>query len=129
MNDDREDPFEDIFREIERLMNDVVGTGGPREGAARDGGRPSSPTHIDVYEDDGQIRVVADLPGVDRADIAVQSDGEYVSVTAETETRHYDERVALPAPVDPESGSGTYNNGVLEVTFDRVRSATDIDIE
>ncbi|MFB6110845.1 MAG: Hsp20/alpha crystallin family protein [Halodesulfurarchaeum sp.] len=130
MNDDRNDPFDDIFREIERMMNDMVGTGGPQNGPVQQGGPgPTNSTHIDVYEDDGQIRVVADLPGVERSDISVRSDGEYVSVSAETDTRHYDDRVALPAPVDPESGSGTYNNGVLEVTFDRARSATDVDIE
>ncbi|MGM0372717.1 MAG: Hsp20/alpha crystallin family protein [Halobacteriota archaeon] len=130
MRDDREDPFDDIFREIERMMNDMVGTAGPQEGGIQQSGvGTATPTHIDTYEDDDQIRVVADLPGVAREDISVQSDGEYVTVLAENETRHYDERVALPAPVDPESGSGTYNNGVLEIIFDRARETTDIDIE
>lgn len=127
--DDPDDPFDDIFREIERMMNDMVGTTGPQKGGARTGMQATSGTHVDVYDDADLIRVVADLPGVSRSDISVQSDGEYVTIGAESETRSYDERVALPARVDPESGSATYNNGVLEVTFDRSQSKTDIDIE
>ncbi|MFW6004327.1 MAG: Hsp20/alpha crystallin family protein [Halodesulfurarchaeum sp.] len=126
---DREDPFDDIFREIERMMNEMVGTPGPQAGGARTDLQSPGSTHVDVYEDDGEIRLVADLPGVARSDIGVQCDGEYVTISAESDTRSYDERVALPAHVDPESGSGTYNNGVLEITFDRSRSKTDIDIE
>ncbi len=126
---DRDDPFDDIFREIERMMNEMVGTPGPQAGSARTGVQATSSTHVDVYEDDDLVRVIADLPGVSRSDISVQCDGESVTVSAESETRSYDERVALPAPVDPESGAGTYNNGVLEVTFDRSRSKTDINIE
>ncbi|MBS3760771.1 Hsp20/alpha crystallin family protein [Halodesulfurarchaeum sp.] len=126
--DDRDDPFDDIFREIERMMNDMVGTAGPQEGEAP-GVQATSPTHVDVYEDDDLVRVIADLPGVSRDDISVQCDGEYVTVSARNDSRTYDERVALPAPVDPETGSGTYNNGVLEITFDRSQSTTDIDIE
>ena len=127
--DDRDDPFDDIFREIERMMEDMVGTQGPQESGAQTGQQTTSPTHVDVYEDDEVVRVVADLPGVAQSDIAVQCDGEYVTLSATSETRSYDERVALPTRVDPESGTGTYNNGVLEVTFDRTQSATDIDIE
>jgi HSP20 family protein len=126
---DRDDPFEDIFREIERMMNEMVGTPGPQAGGARTDLQVSGSTHVDVYEDEDTVRVVADLPGVAREEISVQCDGEYVTIGAESDSRSYDERVALPAHVDPESGNGTYNNGVLEVTFDRARSATDIDIE
>ncbi|MFB6086843.1 MAG: Hsp20 family protein [Halodesulfurarchaeum sp.] len=126
---DRDDPFEDIFREIERMMNEMVGTPGPQTGGPGTEMQQATSTHVDVYEDEEGVRVVADLPGVERSDIGVQCDGEYVTISAESETRSYNERVALPAHVDPESGSGTYNNGVLEVTFDRSRSKTDIDIE
>ena len=127
--DDRDDPFDDIFREIERMMEDMVGAHGGQEGGPQPGQQATSQTHIDVYEDDDVVRVVADLPGVEQSDIAAQCDGEYLTLSAASETRSYEERVALPTRVDPESGSGTYNNGVLEITFDRTASSTDIDIE
>jgi HSP20 family protein len=126
---DRDDPFDDIFREIERMMEDMVGTAGPPDGGARMGAQAANPNHVDVYEAEDEIRLVADLPGVDQSDISVQCDGQYVTLSAKNGDRAYDERVSLPARVDPESGSGTYNNGVLEITFERSQSATDIDIE
>lgn len=125
--DDREDPFDDIFREIERMMNDMVGDM-QRGGSFGSSIDARTTTHVDVYEDDDEIRVIADLPGVAKSDISLQCDGEIVTIAAASETREYDERVSLPAAVDPESGSATYNNGVLEVTFSRTGSATDIDV-
>lgn len=127
--DDRDDPFDDIFREIERMMNDMVGN--TQGGGNVDPGSMNQQrsTHVDVYEEEDRIRVVADLPGVAKSDIGVQSDGEMVTISATSETRQYDERVSLSAAVDPESGTATYNNGVLEITFERNERSTDINIE
>lgn len=128
--DDADDPFDDIFREIERMMNEMM-----TEGRRGEGGFEQAPagfgrdTHVDVHETDSVIRVVADLPGVAKSDISLQCDGEYLTISAASDAREYDERLALPSRVDPESGSATYNNGVLEVSFDRVEEATDIDVE
>ena len=128
--DDRDDPFDDIFREIERVMEDMM-----QEGPAGDVNVSGGPagfgddTHVDVHETDEEVRVVADLPGVAKDDISLQCDGEYLTIGAASDVREYDERITLPARVDPESGSATYNNGVLEVVFERIRGATDIDVE
>ncbi|MFB6081234.1 MAG: Hsp20/alpha crystallin family protein [Halanaeroarchaeum sp.] len=124
----RDDPFDDIFREIERMMDEMM-SGQGAEGFDEQGTGFGSDTHVDVHETTEEVRVVADLPGVEKSDIALQCDGEVLTISAESEVRSYDERVSLPARVDPESGSATYNNGVLEVTFDRVERATDIDVE
>ncbi|MFB6069456.1 MAG: Hsp20/alpha crystallin family protein [Halanaeroarchaeum sp.] len=127
--DDRDDPFDDIFREIERMMDEMMY--GPDRQGVREGGPAEfgSDTHVDVHETNDEVRMVADLPGVEKADIALQCDGEMLTITADGEARSYDERLTLPSRVDPESGSATYNNGVLEVVFDRVEAATDIDVE
>ena len=128
--DDRDDPFDDIFREIERMMNDMMsGDVGRTQQFGGGGMDTQTTTHVDVYEDDEKVRVIADLPGVSKSDISLQCDGELVTISAASETRQYDERVGLPGKVDPESGAATYNNGVLEVTFDRSTAATDIDVE
>jgi HSP20 family protein len=112
------------------MMEEMVGAPGPQDGGARMGVQSGhSTTQADVYEDGDLVRVVADLPGVERSDISVQCDGQTVTIAAETETRSYDERITLPTRVDPETGSGSYNNGVLEVTFERAASSTDVEIE
>ena len=124
--DDRDDPFGDIFREIERMMEEMMG-GAP----AFDGDQSgfSSDTHVDVYETDDEIRVIADLPGVKKGDISIQCDGDIVTISAQSTLREYDERISLPGRVNARSGDASYNNGVLEVSFERVETSTNIDVE
>lgn len=85
-------------------------------------------THIDVYEEAGEVHVVADLPGVEKSDIDVTCDGQLVTIRADGERRSYDEQVRLPRPVDETSASATYNNGVLELTFEPASGGASIEI-
>ncbi|WP_313691868.1 Hsp20/alpha crystallin family protein [Halorarum halobium] len=120
MRDDRDDPFGDIFDEIERMMNDVAGTGDAGFG---------TDTHVSVQHEDELVRLVADLPGVGKDDVDLQCDGRTLTIAADSETRRYDERVRLPVRVDEHSASASFNNGVLEVTFDALEPSADIDVE
>ncbi len=120
--DDRDDPFDNIFNEIERMMNEMTGAHDDRTGFA-------SETHVDVYEEGDVIRLVADLPGVEKDAIELKCDGEMLTISAASDRREYDERVRLPARVDEHSASASFNNGVLEVTLDRVEDSAAIDVE
>jgi HSP20 family protein len=121
--DDRDDPFDDIFSEIERMMEQMTGGvgGGGNAGFGSD-------AHVSIYEDDEEIRVVADLPGISKEAIDIKCDGRYVTIFASTEHSDYEERIELPARVEEHSASATFNNGVLEVTLDRTGSSADIDL-
>ncbi|WP_459194532.1 Hsp20/alpha crystallin family protein [Halosimplex sp. J119] len=129
--DDRDDPFDEFFREIERMMNDVMDDARAR-GGSNAGAGPSDPSgadvHLDVYEEDDQLRVVADVPGVDKEDIDLRCDGEVLTLDAAGAAREYHERVRLPTRVDEHSASASYNNGILEVTFDRADDSANIDL-
>jgi HSP20 family protein len=125
-NRDDEDPFDEVFREIERLMDEMMGVDADIETSlGPDGG---ADTHADVHEYDDRIVVIADLPGVEKGDIELKCDGRIVSIHASNDARSYDERVRLPSRVDEHSAEATYNNGVLEVTFDRIEDSADIDV-
>ncbi|WP_232700472.1 Hsp20/alpha crystallin family protein [Halobacterium wangiae] len=124
--DDRDDPFDDIFREIERMMDEMIGGA---QGLRGDQSGFSTGTHVDVHESDDTIRVIADLPGVEKDDISIQCDGKQVTISAHTDSREYDERVSLPGRVDARSGDATYNNGVLEIAFERTSDSTNIDVQ
>jgi HSP20 family protein len=129
--DDRDDPFDDIFRQIERMMNEMMGEGSVDMNMNVDAGGDAGfggDTHVDVHETDDEVRVVADLPGVEKEGIDLKCDGEVLTISARSGRRNYDERVSLPARVDEHSATATYNNGVLEVTFDRVEDSADIDL-
>ncbi|WP_129114522.1 Hsp20/alpha crystallin family protein [Halegenticoccus tardaugens] len=120
--DDRDDPFDNIFNEIERMMNEMTGGPEDRTGFATE-------THVDVYDEGDRIRLVADLPGVEKDAIELKCDGEVLTISAASARREFDERVRLPARVDEHSAEASFNNGVLEVTFVRAEDSAAIDVE
>jgi HSP20 family protein len=131
MRDDRDDPFDEFINEIERMMNEMMGGDANvhfEHSSSTNTTQDSSSVHMDIHESDDEVRVVADIPGVDKDDINLQCDGKTLHLDAASDTREYREQVTLPAPVDEQSAQATYNNGVLEVVFDRDSESTSIDI-
>jgi HSP20 family protein len=124
-----DDPFDDFFDEIERMMNEMLGGDAEfRFQGAGPGGSGDHDIHLDIHETDDEVRVVADIPGVQKEDIELKCDGETLTMEAAGADRGYTERIDLPARVDEHTASATYNNGVLEVVFERVSDSTSIDI-
>ncbi|SMO58258.1 Hsp20/alpha crystallin family protein [Halorubrum cibi] len=121
--DDRDDPFGDFFEEIERMMNEMAGS----QRGADDAGFGSE-THVDAYATEESVRLVADLPAVSKEQLSLQCDGEALTISAASDRREYDETVELPATVDERSGEATFNNGVLEVEFERDDDSASIDV-
>jgi HSP20 family protein len=121
--DDRDDPFDDIFSEIERMMEEMTGgVSGPGNAGFGDD------AHVSVYESDEELTVVADMPGVDKENIDIKCDGRHVTISATTARSEYEERIELPARVDEHSATATFNNGVLEIRLDRTGSSANIDL-
>jgi HSP20 family protein len=120
MRDDRDDPFDEFFDGIERMMDEMTG---------RDAAGFASETHVDVYDEGEVLRLVADLPGVAKEAIELQCDGEVLTISAAGDRREYDERIRLPARVDEHTASASFNNGVLEVTLEKVDDSASIDLE
>jgi HSP20 family protein len=131
MRRDPDDPFDEFFREIERMMNEMMGVDADFD-VQLDQGKPSgvgSDTHVDVQESEETVRVIADLPGMAKEDIDLKCDGEMLTISAHNDARQYDERVRLPTRVDENSASATYNNGVLEISFEKKDSSANISVE
>ncbi|MBX0295358.1 Hsp20/alpha crystallin family protein [Haloarcula nitratireducens] len=127
MRRDDDDPFDEFFREIERMMDEMMGAEGDVH-IDRDGAGGGSDLHIDVHETDDEIRVVADIPGIEKEAIDLKCDGNVLTIDADSHQREYHERLTLPSAVDEHSASATYNNGILEVTFDREEDSADIEL-
>jgi len=70
-----------------------------------------------VDEKSGTLRVVLDMPGVEKKDIVISATEAKLIVTAERESRKYKAEVSLKAPVEPDSGKAEYRNGLLEILF------------
>jgi len=83
---------------------------------ARDGYR--SPMNEQILDPKtGTLRLVFDMPGVEKEDINIESTEEKVVVTAEKVNRKYRSEIELKELVDPDSGKAEYKNGVLEILF------------
>jgi HSP20 family protein len=70
---------------------------------------------VDVLSTNGEVNVVAELPGVRKEDIKLRGTKERLMISVNTPQRKYYKEVDLPANVDTNSAKSTYKNGVLEV--------------
>lgn len=72
---------------------------------------------VDVIEEDNQVKVVAELPGVDKSDIKLETNLDSLRIDVETPKHKYHKEIELPSKVDPDSAKASYVNGVLEVSL------------
>ena len=74
---------------------------------------------VDVNVNDKEVKVVMEMPGVKKEEIKINAyDGE-VEVTANDPQRKYHKTIELPQYADIETVKSTYNNGILEITFNK----------
>lgn len=127
--DGRDDPFDDLFDELERLMDDLMAT--ETSESQPSGGNPEfgGDVHVDVHETETEVRVVADLPPVPEEALRLRCDGSVFTIDLDAEARQLNEQISLPTRVDEHSAQATYNNGVLEVRFDRQEPSANISLE
>ena len=75
---------------------------------------------VDVYEEEDVVKVIAEVPGVDKDDINLNASERKLIISVDTPQRKYYKEVDLPTEVDPQSAKATYKNGVLEVVLKKV---------
>jgi len=69
----------------------------------------------DVFDEEEEIRVYAEMPGVNEEDVILDLKGDILDISAQTGDRKYQAEVLLPAKVKPETLTSSYKNGILEV--------------
>jgi HSP20 family protein len=69
----------------------------------------------DVFDEKEEVRVYAEMPGVNEEDIKVVLRGDILDISAQSGDRKYHKEILLPVQVKKEALSYTYKNGVLEV--------------
>jgi HSP20 family protein len=70
---------------------------------------------VDVMEEDKDVVILAELPGVERKDINLHATEDHLTIYVDTAERKYHKELTLRAMVDPKSAQASYKNGVLEV--------------
>lgn len=76
---------------------------------------PSLEPLVDIVEDDDEIIVVAEVPGVERDEIKVRIKGTSLTIHADNPERPYHKVIELPSKVQKDQARSAIRNGVLEV--------------
>ena len=74
---------------------------------------------IDVFDEDSEIVVAAELPGVRNDAIEVEVRGDILSLSSSGQ-RRYAKEVLLPSPVDAASMKRSFKNGLLELRLKKI---------
>ena len=69
-----------------------------------------------IDEKRNELNITAEMPGLEKENIVVNATDNEVIIKGEGGGRKYYKSLQTP-PVDPESSTAKYNNGVLEVTL------------
>jgi len=74
---------------------------------------------VDVIVDDKEkvLKIVAEMPGVEKKDIKIVVEGRTVNLDAEHGDKKYQTKVPIKHKVEEDSVKATYANGILEVSF------------
>jgi len=133
-----DDPFTTLHREMNRLFDDVfrgfdlTSANGEKRWFTGAAGCPN----IEVSETDQDVKVTAELPGLDEKDVQVELANGMLSIKGEkrTETEDKDRRFSerqygrferrIPVEdVDEDKVSASFKNGVLTVTMAKALEA------
>ena len=75
---------------------------------------------VDVITTNGEVKVIAELPGVEKDDIKLHGTENALTISVDTPQRKYFKEVELPATVNLKTARTSYKNGVLEVTITKI---------
>jgi HSP20 family protein len=70
-----------------------------------------------VDEKERVVKLIAEMPGVEKTDVKILVDKNVVGVTAERGEKKYHCKVPLQHKVDENSAKATYKNGILQLVF------------
>ncbi|HEX5185352.1 MAG TPA: archaeal heat shock protein Hsp20 [Nitrososphaeraceae archaeon] len=74
---------------------------------------------VDVSSTDKEIKVIVEMPGIKKENIKINAYEDSVEITSNHSQRKYHKVVDLPPEADIETVRSTYNNGILEVIFNK----------
>lgn len=131
------DPFKDLLTIQERMNRLFDETISKARGTGEEMGRSGWHPPVDIYETDEQIILKAELPGIKKKDIEIEINDDILVLKGESrfeknvqeENYHRMERsygpfqriFTLPYIVDKGSINAKYNQGVLEITLQKLR--------
>jgi HSP20 family protein len=91
-------------------------------GNVKPGLLPSSDTRepvVDTIVDEKEklVKLVAEMPGVEKTDVKILVQDKSVDISAEHGTKKYHVKIPIKYKVDENSAKASYKNGILELVF------------
>ena len=91
-------------------------------GNVKQGLLPSTDTRepiVDVIVDEKEklVKLVAEIPGVEKTDVKILVQDKFVDISAEHGEKKYHVKVPIKHKVDENSAKASYKNGILELVF------------
>ena len=74
---------------------------------------------VDVFDEKDHILIIAEMPGVERDDINIDVKDEVVSLKASKGERKYKKDIILPSPVNADTLTSSYKNGIFEMKMEK----------
>jgi len=130
-------PLLSLHREVNRLFDDVFrGFGVPAFAGL---GRTASWPQVELDENDTEIRITAELPGLDEKDIDILVEDGVLTLRGEKraeveDKKHgysersygrFERRIGLPRGIERDKAQASFRNGVLAVTLPRSAEANE----
>jgi len=75
---------------------------------------------VDVIDTNGEIKVIVELPGVEKENIKLRGTEDKLTISVEAPDRKYFKEIEVPAKINPKKAKTSYKNGVLEVTVPKI---------
>ncbi len=128
-------PLMSLHRDVNRLFDDVFRGFGLS--AFGNPGRGLDWPHIELGETDKELRVTAELPGLDEKDVDISVAEGVLTLRGEKRSEmndkdrgysersygRFERRIGLPNGVEHDKGNATFRNGVLTVTLPKSAEA------
>ena len=73
-----------------------------------------------VDEKEKLVRLIAEMPGVEKSDVEILVQDKLVDISAEHGEKKYHVQVPIKNKVDENSAKASYKNGILEIVFNLI---------
>ena len=95
-------------------------------GNVKPGLLPTSDTRepiVDTIVDEKEklVKLVAEMPGVEKSDVKIVVQDKTVEISAEYDKKKYHTKVPIQHKIDENSAKASYKNGILELVFKLVK--------
>ena len=130
-------PLLSLHREVNRLFDDVFrGFGAPSLAGI---GRSLSWPNLELGETDKEVRITAELPGLEEKDVDITVEEGVLTLRGEKKSEiedkdrgytersygRFERRIGIPRGVERDKASATFKNGVLTVTLPKSEAANE----